>query len=805
MNPKHIWRLFLSLLCFYAGLLPAQKLDYSKHLVLEIDQQTVHLYADAEHTNEYYFVPYSGLFQFGKRADGSPEFLFMRYTADKDNVKGGLFHCLIEWKAEQAVLDQLQKQLRAAVPDATLKGAVPFNAESKFYVVSGTASMEAIITSGRAPVLSGFKVAVAMRLDAQASTLMYEQIERGANTDLSFVFEYKIPFQTTTSNATVEINWEKYRSTYTEFSRLMGTSTRPEQEGFRFLLANGTLSFKNGKEPTAESVDYVYAQGFLMKYFKDVQPGDTRANTVDIQQINLADTYSDFLLPLQISVNMGSWTKVIRNNPKCVASVNLNDPFFQRREVFVLLDFEAEKIFKENVANFVSITVQKNQENGSPFTSDVIFDKHEIMNGKSMKQIQYARGENHNWQEYKYKYSWSLRGITTPYPENPAWITSSEPVIAVPSPAQSVEIIVDASGDGFNRPELRSVILELWYNYFGNVQKDRVILRKTETGVGIATKTIFCDKVDPNIRYRFVFYCDNGKFQTDTLAANGENYFVPVLPEQLKNAVTAIVFTPPETGKSTSAANPAKPIQRTNKDYALFFAVSDYQSDATYPDLQNPVRDARAIAQELVQRYGFQAELVENPTRTQIKSKIEEYSKKFETKEYDPEGQLLIFFSGHGEFADGNGFFLPSDVQPGDLDATAIAYPTWRSRLDNIACKHLLVVIDACYSGTFDPNVAMRSGPMKRPGELSDAEKFYQEHLARTTRLFFASGGKEQTPDKSTFAKQLLEGLRVADTPHGLLTAGQLFELYIKPIRPVPLLGTFGKDEAGSSFLFLMK
>ena len=803
MNKIGLTQFLLPAFCLFAFFLKAQKLDYSRHIALEVDKQTVHLYADAEHANDYYLAPYSGLFQFGKQPDGTPEFLFMRYTTDDNDATGGLLHCLVQWKVEAQLSDLLQKKLKEAVPGAVLKGITPLDTESKFYIVSGTASSEKVISSGQAPILPGSKAAVAMRLDEQETKLMYEQLVKGTTADLSFVFEYKIPFQTPARSKKIEINWEKYRTNYGAYSAVMGRSIQAKRDGFDFLLKEGIVSFVGG-QPAAESAEFMYAQGFLMKYVKDVKPTDARANGAAIQRLSLADVQSDFLLPLQISVNASEWYDDVKNNPKCVAAVNLNDPFFKHRDVSIMLDIDAERIFRENTANYVTVAIKKDREKEAAFSDQITFMRDDFGKGATVKEFTYAQGTSLHPNEYQYKISWALKGGII-YPKTPAWTVSSEPVIAIPSPATAVDIVVDASDDIFKHPKLRAVTLEISYHYFGTTNKEYVRLVSKENGPGIATKTIFCDKDNPAINYRFIFtHKEKGRIEADSFPSDGDNYLVPILPDVFKDTPPiSIVSNPTETVGKASDTTPGKPIQRTNKDYALFFAVSDYKSDATYPDLQNPIKDAKAIAGELAQRYGFRTELMENPTRVQIKTKIEEYSRKFETKEFDPEGQLLLFFSGHGEFADGNGFFLPSDVQPGDLDATAIAYPTWRSRIDNIACKHLLVVIDACYSGTFDASVAMRGAPMKRPGELSDGEKFYQEHLARTTRLFLASGGKEQTPDKSDFAKKLLEGLRVADAPFGLLTTGQLFELYVKQIRPVPLFGEFGKDEAGSSFIFM--
>lgn len=243
------------------------------------------------------------------------------------------------------------------------------------------------------------------------------------------------------------------------------------------------------------------------------------------------------------------------------------------------------------------------------------------------------------------------------------------------------------------------------------------------------------------------------------------------------------------------------------KHYALFFAVNDYDS---IDDLQNPIKDAEAIAKELETRFGFVTEVLRNPTFDMIDSKILEYKTKYEqnqNNQYHPSGQLLIFFTGHGEIENKIGYFLPKDVQKDRLHRTAIQYPIYQKLIDEINCNHILVVIDACFSGTFDEEVATRSGDdkFKRPNELSVREKVLIDHFKYTTRLYLTSGAKVETPDKSNFTKGILQALRTHQSPEKLFSARELYGTYLEKIQPKPLIGTFGKDQAGSSFLFLMK
>ena len=242
---------------------------------------------------------------------------------------------------------------------------------------------------------------------------------------------------------------------------------------------------------------------------------------------------------------------------------------------------------------------------------------------------------------------------------------------------------------------------------------------------------------------------------------------------------------------------------RQGKDRALFFAVNTYDK---MTDLKNPVQNARDIAAELEQNYGFNTEVVPNPTLEQIEEKIQAYKSNYATGRYAKDGQLLIFFTGHGTRKGDNGYFMPKDALPSRPHVSAIEYDYWRDEINKIDCKHILVAIDACHSITFDPNWKNKPNRnFSRPGEQF-ADKVLLNHQAHRARLFFTSDAEgSETPDRSTFARQLLEGLRTYYSNTNYITSSELFGSYLKKANPTPGGGDFGDDEPGSTFLFFQK
>ena len=245
-----------------------------------------------------------------------------------------------------------------------------------------------------------------------------------------------------------------------------------------------------------------------------------------------------------------------------------------------------------------------------------------------------------------------------------------------------------------------------------------------------------------------------------------------------------------------------------HKSYALFFVVNDYH-DSELADLSSAIGNVKKLASTLEERFGFLVEVVENPTLDEVEQKLDLYSNRFFGKELDTEGQLLIYFSGQGLKEFDNGYWMPADANPNSPHRTGFAYDIWRPRIDAINCKHILVAIDAGHSYTFDPDWKNRAGGKPgRPGEtaLTDIQIMLGRYKKYTSRLFISSNGKEgESPDQSTFSQQLLKGLESDISPTEYLDYYALFSLYLEKAIPIAANGAFGKDEAGSNFMFFGK
>ena len=241
---------------------------------------------------------------------------------------------------------------------------------------------------------------------------------------------------------------------------------------------------------------------------------------------------------------------------------------------------------------------------------------------------------------------------------------------------------------------------------------------------------------------------------------------------------------------------------RPEKDYALFFANDDYSGHPNFKSLKNPVRDAQALAKELKEMYDFETRVYANYTKKKIFEMLESWQK----KRFAPDAQLFIFFSGHGTFWDftNNGYFVPN-TKSSEYDAY-IELKTLGNIVTKFNCDHIMLAIDACYSGTIDTEIAFKGALGRRPGQnANEKNRIVTTQLRNKSRLLITSGGKQRTPDgnqHSPFSYAIIKGLRNAYTnADGLFTFRDLLA-QLERVSPTPHQGELvGHD--GGGFVFV--
>jgi hypothetical protein len=248
----------------------------------------------------------------------------------------------------------------------------------------------------------------------------------------------------------------------------------------------------------------------------------------------------------------------------------------------------------------------------------------------------------------------------------------------------------------------------------------------------------------------------------------------------------------------------ADAVDINRKDYALLIAIDSYEH---WSDLVNPVNDARTIESILKEKYGFQTEVLENPTLEEINNKLYEYN----TKKFNPQDQLFVFIAGHGYFDEtlGQGYLVASNSLKNDPGkSTYLPHVLLRQLLNNIKCEHIFLTMDVCFGGTFDPVLA-RARAEDAMDETID-KLYLVKKLTKRTRKYLTSGGKEYvsdgTPGKhSPFAEKFILALKEVGGGAGSILSLLELRPYFLRLDTEPRFDSFGDDDPASDFVFVAK
>ena len=265
-----------------------------------------------------------------------------------------------------------------------------------------------------------------------------------------------------------------------------------------------------------------------------------------------------------------------------------------------------------------------------------------------------------------------------------------------------------------------------------------------------------------------VFFDQDGNFSAEVYLGYGENHIVISAMDRYENRAAKTItifrkasFAPPAPKKGKAPAD---------KYLALVIGNDNYKY---LRKLTTAKKDAEQVGTILKHRYGFDIKLLLDVTRNDIVRALNRFRKKL--REDD---SFLIYYAGHGEFdkVTNKAYWLPVDARS-DEDTNWIIVDTITSNIKRIPSRHILIIADSCYSGTFTRRAVTEL--------VSDQERgrYLSKMQAKRSRTLLASGGNEPVSDiggkgHSVFAKALLRGLAGID--HKEFTAEELYYQYIK-------------------------
>lgn len=268
------------------------------------------------------------------------------------------------------------------------------------------------------------------------------------------------------------------------------------------------------------------------------------------------------------------------------------------------------------------------------------------------------------------------------------------------------------------------------------------------------------------------------------------------LPEKRPEKVARKPFVQTESG-----VKPVPPgrISIAGEYWALIIGIDKY---AYVPPLDTAVKDAVAVRELLIERYGFRRERIielldEHATRTNIEDALFKLG-----QDAGAEDSVLIYYAGHGQTDTEKlrGWWVPvegKEQSPG----TFINNASIRDAVSAMKARHVYLVADSCFSGTLFAK--SRSLPL-----LDD--RFFARLYATKSRWGLTSGMNEPVSDggkdgHSIFAYFFLKLLRENEEPY--LVPSRIFD-QIGPLvgrnaeqvpRSEPLQGA---GDEGGQFVF---
>lgn len=237
--------------------------------------------------------------------------------------------------------------------------------------------------------------------------------------------------------------------------------------------------------------------------------------------------------------------------------------------------------------------------------------------------------------------------------------------------------------------------------------------------------------------------------------------------------------------------------------WAIVVGVDTYETPSV-ARLNYAVADAKAVADALP-HVGFPAERIEllineRATKDGILRAI---LGKVETTQRDD--RLLIFFALHGQVVKHrkgeDGYLLPYDADPANLALSALPMADFVRHGKSLPPKHILFVLDSCFSGYAAKRDAVVAG-----GEL-DLSALTHEPVVQL--LTAGTGGQKAVEEggHGIFTRSFLKGLEgFADPDGGGLTALKLADYIQKRVlaesanRQTP---QYAKLDGEGEFLFL--
>lgn len=312
-------------------------------------------------------------------------------------------------------------------------------------------------------------------------------------------------------------------------------------------------------------------------------------------------------------------------------------------------------------------------------------------------------------------------------------------------------------------------------------EKQRAItIRKYKTMTIRGLVTDQSDLAWFKINGQAISVAQSGHFIKEVPVSIGENVYLIEASDKRGNATTLSIRVQGQkvdVASQDTVNSATDPKRLYRRSYAVVIGVNAYTK---WPSLEFAVADAKAVEQ-LFKDIGFDEVTVITDHEATQRRILTELFQALPNK-VKREDRVVFYFAGHGQTEDlpnggKKGYIIPVDADTFDYTTTAISMNQIRNLSSRIAAKHILYVIDSCYSGL----------GLSRSYGLSPKLSGYLKKVAsmRVVQIVTAGGKGEQVQERDghgLFTSYFLKALKgAADIDKDKVVTGTELGAYLRP------------------------
>lgn len=259
--------------------------------------------------------------------------------------------------------------------------------------------------------------------------------------------------------------------------------------------------------------------------------------------------------------------------------------------------------------------------------------------------------------------------------------------------------------------------------------------------------------------------------------------------------------------------------KKFSTSHAFLVGIDDYKHLAA---LQTAVSDARKVAEVLAQQQHFK---VYPPLLNATGEALNNLLEKTLQEKVGSKDRVFFYYAGHGIADDSDegpaGYILPVDADPANKK-TFIPMEKFHKAITRLECRHVLLVLDCCFSGAFKWSDGTRAGGVFRP------KKLYKERFDRfitdpawqvitsasydqkALDMLLGKPGDRGVDDRnrehSPFALALMDGLagkadvKDGEEGDGVITATELYSYIRDRVEPATIKASEKKRQTPGFF-----